>query len=549
MATGDQFADRGMPQGVDESAGVIHPRWGDKNPLAGSTPGQLKVPDVSTPSASYMYMFPKWELISTVIGGTATMRAAKEKYLPRHQYESSESYNERLSRATLKNYTGRTLENLTSKAFRDPPLLGDDVPEVIKALMEDVDLEGNAFLVFARSWFKTSIERCFGFVLVDYSRTEALPGQVRTLDDDRKEGVRPFWRLIDAIDMLYLRAEKIGGEYQIVEARIREWETFKKGWGDETKERIRVLTPGAFELYEKQQTKKNAKPKWIRIDQGPMSLGYVPLVSFYTDKTSICEGKPPLEDLAYLNVEHFQSSADQRSILTVARFPILAVSGASNADPNGQPVVIGPKQWLSVADPQGRIYYVEHAGNAIAAGRIDLEDLEDQMASYGSEFLRKRPGSSSATGRALDSAEAISPLMAWGMDFKDALELALQYTADWLKLGKDKGGTVNYQIKPDVSVGESKELDTLDSARDRRDLSRKAYLKELQRRDILSPEFDEAEDQKEIDKEPPSDTGQFSATISSTSRGGSPKASGAGDNPQKRGPERTTGEPPVRTGD
>lgn len=546
MATGNQYADHGMPQGVDESTGSIQPRWGDRNPLSTST-GTLKKPDVSTPSVSYLNMFPKWDIIDTVMGGTASMRAAGKRYLPMHQYEGKDAYDERLSRATLKNYTLRTLENLTSKAFRDPPQLGDDVAETVKKLMEDVDMEGNALHVFARSWFRLAVQRAFAFCLVDYSRTTVEPGQKRTLADDTREGVRPFWRLIDAADMIFMRAEKVGDKVRIIEARFREWDEEPDGWGIKCMERIRVIKPGSFELYEKRVARKGAKPKWVLIDDGPMGLDYVPIVPFYTSKESLAEGKPPLEDLAYLNVEHFQSSADQRSILTVARFPILAVSGASNNDPNGEPVVIGPKKWLSVTDPQGRIYYVEHAGNAIAAGRTDLEDIEDQMASYGSEFLRKRPGSSSATGRALDSAEAISPLMAWGMDFKDALELALQYTADWLKLGKDKGGSVIYQIKPDVSVGESKELDTLDSARERRDISRKAYLGELQRRDILSAEYDEAKDKLEIDKEPPPEQNGFEATIKSSGRGAAPNDPDKTGVNEKRGPERTTGEPPVQT--
>lgn len=535
MAIGDQYADWGMPRGIDESPGRIQPRWGDRNPLSGAVPGLARRPDVDTPSEDYLEMVPKWHIIDTVLGGTPRMRAAGETYLPKHQYEGDDAYKERLSRATLKNYTLRTLENLTSKAFRDPPMLGNDVAEPVKALMSDVDMEGNALHVFARTWFRLAVQRAFAFCLVDFSRTSADPGTTRTLADDAREGVRPFWRIIDAADVIFLRAEKVGSRVRIVEARFKEEEHQPDGWGTRCIDRIRVLRPGSFELYEKRVVRRGAKPKWVVVDSGPMGLDYVPLVPFYTSKDGLAEGKPPLEDLAYLNVEHFQSAADQRSILTVARFPILAVSGATNADPNGQPVVIGPKKWLSVADPQGRIYYVEHQGNAIAAGRADLEDLEDQMASYGSEFLRKRPGASSATGRALDSAEAISPLMAWGMDFKDALELALQYTADWLKLGPKAGGTVNYQIKPDVSVGESKELDALDSARERRDLSRKAYLAELQRRDILSPEFDEVADRVEIDAEPPLESGAFSATISTSGRG----------MPDRRGPDRTTGNPPV----
>lgn len=543
MAKGNQYADYGMPRGIDSNPGVIQPRWGDTL----RAPGTKSKADVSTPSVAYRAMCVKWEIIDATLGGTPTMRAAGKKYLPAHQYESEEAYKERLSRATLKNYTLRTLENLTSKAFRDEPQLGDDVPEAINPLLEDIDTEGNNFWVFSRAWFRTGIQRGFAFVLVDHTRAEPIEGRERTLEDDRREGTRPFWRLIDPVDLIFIRMEKINSKTQVAEARIREWETVPDGWEMRCIERIRVLKPGSFELYEKRVIRKGNNPKWVLIEAGKMDLDYIPLVPFYTSKEGTAESKPVLEDLAYINVEHFQSSSDQRTGLTVARFPILAVSGATNSDPNSNPVVIGPKKWLSVADPQGRIYYVEHTGAALEAGRLDLEDLEDQMASYGSEFLRKRPGASSATGRALDSAEAISPLMAWGMDFKDALELALQYTADWLKLGQDAGGSVNYQIKPDISVGESKELDALDSMRERGDISRKTHLKELQRRDVLSPEFNEEQDKKELDAEPPKDTGGFEATIRSSGNRAAPNSSESGGLPGKRGPARTTGEPPLTT--
>jgi len=528
MALGDQFADRGMPRGIDRGPPLgTFPAPSDRLRPTGSDKA-----DVSTPSDAYLEMLPRWEMIDTVIGGTRTMREAGKAYLPQHMYEGEDAYKERLSRATLKNYTGRTLETLVSKAFRDSPRLNPDVPQQIAALAEDIDLEGNALHVFLRGWFQMAVRRAFAYCLVDFSRTQPAPGQVRTLADDTAEGVRPFWRLVDPADMIYLRMERVGGHTLVAEARMREYEEVPDGWGTRCVQRIRVLTPGRFDLYELARQRRGGRPTWVLTDGGPMGLPYVPMVPFYVAKDGPAEGKPPLEDLAYLNVEHFQSSADQRSILTVARFPILAASGVQTADPNGDPLVIGPKKWLAVADPQGRIYYVEHAGHAISAGRTDLEDLEDQMASYGSEFLRKRPGAPSATGRALDSMEAISPLMAWGLSFKDSIELALKYTADWLKL--PGGGTVAYQIKPDVSVGESKELDTLNIARAGRDLSREAYLTELKRRDILAEEFDPEEDLKVLEKEPQVELPSMTATFS---------ANGAG----RRGPARQIGEPPVNT--
>jgi hypothetical protein len=39
------------------------------------------------------------------------------------------------------------------------------------------------------------------------------------------------------------------------------------------------------------------------------------------------DGEPPLLDLAYLNVKHWQSQSDQDNILHIARVPILALIG------------------------------------------------------------------------------------------------------------------------------------------------------------------------------------------------------------------------------
>lgn len=536
----DQDVDHGpYPAGtIDEKPGRVQRRAGYRDPLAGAKGNE---PDVSTPSAAYECMKPRWDRIATLLAGTSAMRAAGEVYLPKHQYETDENYKERLSRATLKNYTLRTLETLTGKAFKNPPRLNDDVPQQLKDLAEDIDQEGTNFVVFSREWFRTSVAKAFSFVLVDHSRTERVEGRPRTLDDDRKEGVRPFWRLIDPEDVIHVRMEKIANEWKFTQVRIKEFELVPDGpWAERMSCRIRVLEPGRFELWELQR-QKGKKEKWVKIDEGPMGLDYIPLVCYYTAKDGLCEGKPVLEDLAFINIEHWQSSSDQRNILTVARFPMLAVSGATA---NDEGVVIGPKKWLSVADPQGRIYYVEHAGKAIEAGANDLETLEDQMASYGAEFLRRRPGTASATGRALDSAEAISPLQAMAVDFKDALELALKYTADWLKLtGEKAGGSVTFEVKSDLNIGDGKELDMLDSARARRDISRKTLLAAFKRRDILPDDFDPDEDLEELQNEPPGPGGGLDSMFSSDPNARPPSDPAQpdpdGKAKQKTGPDKT----------
>lgn len=499
----DEETDAGMPLGEDGP-------WRRRSLTArkGPAAGKSDEATVNTPTAAWLAMKPRWDLIDTLLSGTAAMRAAGSAYLPQHQYESDEAYDERLGRAVLKNYTSGTLEKLVGKAFKDPPALADGAPSPIEDFCEDVDGEGNALAVFARSWFRMGIQKAFAWALVDFTKAPAREdGQPRTKADDEAEGSRPFWRLIDSADLIEVRGTTVGGELVLTRARIRECTVEEDGlWGEKVVQRVRVLLPGSYELWKLVKVVRG-KEQWELEESGPMGLDYIPLVPFYTAKDGLLEGKPHLEDLAYLNVEHWQSSSDQRTALTVGRFPILAASGVTDGEGNGpgRTLVVGPKKFLTVPDPQGKVYYVEHTGAALNAGKDDLERLEDAMAAYGAQFLRQKTGDTTATGRALDGAEAISELQAWGVDFKDALERALQITCDWLGLEAegDSGPEVDFEVGAEVKTGDAAELTALKDARSGKDISRVTYLKELQRRSVLSEEFDADEDQDLLDAEPP----------------------------------------------
>lgn len=455
----------------------------------------------ATTSAAYDKMLPRWHVIETLLGGTEAMREAGETYLPKHQEETDAGYRERLQSAVLLNMVERTLDTLSGKPFSAPIRLNDDVPAAIRErILDDVDLQGNNLDVFARQWFREGMAKAFAHVLVDFPRPAPREdGQPRTLADDRREGLRPYWVLIKPECLLFARAEVINGVEVLQHVRILEHYTEQDGFAEVFKRRIRVLEPGLVQLWEPKPTKKQGQDEeWEMVDEWATGLNYVPLVTFYAHREGFMCGKPPLLDLAWLNIAHWQSSADQRHILTVSRFPILACSGASGED--SDPVVVGPNKVLYNPDPQGRFYYVEHTGAAISAGRTDLQDLEQQMASYGAEFLKRRPGNQTATARALDSAEATSDLQAMVGLFEDAVAQALDITADWMRLGVP-GGTVelvkDFGLEEQDAVG----LQELREARKSRDISRKAYLNALRLRGILPEDYDAEADWELIQQE------------------------------------------------
>jgi hypothetical protein len=455
----------------------------------------------ATTSAAYDMMVPRWHVIETLLGGTEAMRCAGEAYLPKHQEETDTGYQERLQSAVLLNMVEQTLDTLSGKPFSEPIKLNDDVPAAIQErILDDVDLQGNNLDVFARQWFREGMAKAFAHVLIDFPRPAPRgDGQPRTLADDRREGLRPYWVLIKPECLLFARSEVINGVEVLQHVRIMEHYTVQDGFAEVTKRRIRVLEPGIVQLWEPKPSKKQGQDEeWEMVDEWATGLTYVPLVTFYADRDGLMCGKPPLLDLAWLNVAHWQSSADQRHILTVSRFPILACSGASGED--SDPVVVGPNKVLYNPDPHGRFYYVEHTGAAISAGRTDLQDLEQQMAGYGAEFLKKRPGDQTATARALDSAEASSDLAAMIGLFEDAVAQALDITAEWMRLGVT-GGTVelvkDFELEEQDAIG----IQELREARKSRDISRKAYLNALRLRGILPEDYDEDADWELIQQE------------------------------------------------
>lgn len=490
----------------------------DRGPGAKSTPWQAKNvenAEVAEPAAALKAMQPDLRRIATLLGGTDAMRAAGREYLPQHAYEADAAYDKRLAVAYLDNYTLRTLNTLVGKAFKEPPKPGEGMPKPVEELLEDVDDAGTGIVPFAREWFRKGVEQAVAHVLVDMPAPPPRPdGAPRTLADDARDGVRPSWRLIPAGDMLDLQVGKVtvGGETKVrpTVVRFRDDEVRQvTKFTSELVQRVKVLrhegSSVTWEMWELQKGPRGGKPKWVQtVPETPFGLPLIPLATFYTDRQGVGEGRSPLSDLAHLNVRHWQSTADQTNALTVARFPILAASGVRDAEGQGDAgqIVVGPNKFLTTPDPQSKIYFVETTGAAIEKGGDELDRLEEAMASYGAAFLKKgAQGPETASGRVLDEGEAISPLEAWGIDFKDCLELCGWYTAQWLKL---PDAEVPFEFEVGVEVDPTgQDMTTVDAARTRKDISRRAWVAEAQRRGILSDDYDADEDQDEINDEPP----------------------------------------------
>jgi len=436
------------------------------------------------------------------------MRDAGQTLLPQHEEEGDVAYAERLENDVLFNLSELTLESWVGRPFSDPVELSEDMPEQIRSLMDNIDLQGNQIDVFARNWFRDGLAKSFSHVLVEFPMVDQLDGE-RTMDDDLREGVRPYWVQVNPENLFFAHAMVIDGVEVLTHVRILEFVSHMEGFSEVIIPQIRVIDAGVpqengsiaaeVSLYQQEDPKKDQSPWQLTGPPRALSVPFIPLITFYADRKGLMTGKPPIADLTDLNIRHWQSNSDQISVLTISRFPILAGSGVGGSDR----VAIGPHTWLTTSDPNGRWYYVEHSGKAIQAGRQEMLDLTEAMMEYGAEFLKKRPSRETATARALDSAEATSPLQDATLRFMDALNTAIAMTGAWLGLNPKESGRAKITTDFGPEEASTQYLDAIKFARVNNDLSREMYLMELQRVGALPDGFDFEKNEQQLGEEAP----------------------------------------------
>lgn len=435
---------------------------------------------VAKPSKALMHMAEEWELVSTLLGGTFEIRTKGEKYLPKFERESDNKYQKRLQTATLFPAYSRTIDILSSKPFSKSLTL--KTPANIEQWLENADLQGRDIDTFASDVFYDALAYGACGVLVEFP----VSGDIKSLAQEKEAGLRPYFVHYRAKDVLGWREEVQNGVSKLIQLRLRECKMEADGeFGEKEVEYIRVLKPGSWELW-----KKNEKDDWVLSESGVTTIKEIPFVPFYGNRNRgfMC-AKPALIELAHLNIEHYQSSSDQRNILHVARVPILALIGVNESDE----VVAGSSSAANL--PMGAdMKFVEHSGAAIGAGRESILDLEERMRQTGAELLVIQPGKITATQVYTEDEGNKCALQRIVESFESSMNRCLQFMADWV--GESDGGSVELFKDFGAASLTDASAQILLAAANANKISDATLIEEYKRRGILSYEIN-ADDEKD----------------------------------------------------
>jgi hypothetical protein len=384
-----------------------------------------------------------WEIMKAVTNGTEYLRDNSEAFLPLEPREDYDAYLSRVNRSVFSPYTQRLVRAATGLILRKPiTVIGD--PYWTDVFVKDVDGCGSDLDEYARRLLICALTYGHSNTLVDFP----APTGARSLAEERNQNRRPYWIEVDPANIYGWRLDREVNYGKLIQVRIAEQAVVPEGdFGEKVFDQIRVIEPGQYKIFRKKETTKDMytqdesfagnfdspanEKDYELVESGEFSLGEIPLVTVYAGKTDTMTSKPPLLDIAYLNLAHFQRQADLIHSLHVASQPLLVMEGW---DDQTKDMAISVN-YAMATQPGNKVYYVEPAASAFEAQAAEIQELQLQMATLGiSTLSQQKFVAESADARRLDRVDTNSMLSMVSLDLEQKMQKAFNLSADYLGL-------------------------------------------------------------------------------------------------------------------
>jgi hypothetical protein len=363
-----------------------------------------------------------WILIEDLLQGTYGMRRKHRRYLPQEPRELDESYDNRLARSVVPPYYQR-LERMLAGMLTRKPVKLQDVSDAIREQLFDVDMQGNDLNVWT---YETARK------LVRY-------GHIGCLVDAPSNGGRPYWCTYTPRQILGYRTEQQDGAQRLTQLRLQE--TVLEAdpdskYGEKQIDQVRVLTPGQYQIHQRQN---NGEYKIT--DEGATSLTEIPFSVAYSNRISYMESRPPLEDIAELNLKSYQVQSDLDNQLHISAVPMLAFFGFPTS---AEEVSAGPGEALAFP-ADGRAEYVEPQGRSFDFQFKRLDQIAAQINELGlSAVLGQKLSAETAASKMIDRSQGDSTMMVIAQNVQDMIDNSLKFHAQFMGQQEAAGScTVN----------------------------------------------------------------------------------------------------------
>jgi hypothetical protein len=418
---------------------------------------------VNAEHSEYAAAKPRWERARDAAAGQDAVHEKGVAYLPKLSGQTEDEYKAYKGRALYYGATGRTVDGMSGLIFRRAPTI--EIPAAVSYLEEDVDTSGTPLVAFCEKVVEELLQAGRIGLLADFPPMEG----VRTLAEEREAGARPFVTTYSAESVLNWKVERVGNRSTLTLVVLAEMaEVPKDEYESEQVPRWRVLRLGVSadeagkvrrvytqELWEK--TKDAAgKESFVMVEGYPKTplmanrpMDFIPFLVCGPMGIDVCVAKPPILDLADVNLSHYRTTADYEHGLHFTGLPTPIVTGHTFED--GEKFALGSSIVKAFENPQAKAFFLEFSGEGLSALSRRLEEKEAMMAALGARMLASekkaaeaaetaaihRAGENSVLGSlAIAASAAISKALTWCVKWSGGQgEAKVELNTDYLPAG------------------------------------------------------------------------------------------------------------------
>lgn len=395
-----------------------------------------------------------------------------EAYLPRLYNEKLPDYMARRNRAGFFNATWRTIAGLAGMLFRIAPVL--KVSAVTEPMLEDVTKDGTdadtlallaslealtvgrvgLFVDYPRgapdgataaevealnlrpqmamyraeaviNWATSWVNNKTVLSLVVLAEITTLPGE-----DEFTPKCEPRWRVLDLTEAADAEGNAVGLVY-----------------------RVRVFRKEEYEEGGKKKVRDVVEDEFYPLMKGA-PLRYIPFQFIGVDDTTPSVAEPPLMDLAYTNVSHYQTTADLEHGAHRTSLPQPWIAGINpTVDAAGNQVALefymgGGDAW-AFPNPGTTVGMLEYTGQGLTSLENRLQAKENQMAVLGARMLEdQKAGVEAAQTAGIHRSGEQATLSSQGRTISKGLEIALGWFDEWAGGSGDAEAALNNDFLP-----------------------------------------------------------------------------------------------------
>lgn len=390
----------------------------------------------------------------TVFEGDKAIKANAKTYVPKNTGVSDSDYNAIIQRSVFENFTEATAKGISGLIFAKEPTIS--LPASLELLKDNIDMDDNTIVDLSQNIVNELMEvgRCG--LLIDVPNIDTT-GMTKPQTDALN--IRAFTKLYKSETIINWRYESINSVNKLTLLVLHEvYEDWTDRFTSTLKNRYRVYSlidnVCYVEVYEQNdKVFENTMEMKLVIVKGS-TLNYIPFIPLTYKDISIIPIKPPLMDIANINLNYYGVAVERRNVIHFVGNPFFMGKGINTRDDKGNALTItlGSSIAQIFQEPNADMKIVETQGTGLSFNESYLNDCKSTMAALGARLLVPEANAQiSENTMQMKTAGYRATIMQIANTASRAITQALKIIAEWEGQNPDE---VKLELNTDYNLSE-----------------------------------------------------------------------------------------------